>query len=157
MEIFSKIIGLCFIIAACSPYHSFENDAGVTEALEGTDNFIYDVETPGGIKIKANGAALPDVVSIDTWFMESQECIGYATIERPTVVIADDLDDLCGNGSTGVVCTSYNPPIIGIQTTYANFAYQWKHEYIHYILFFNDYPDDMNRNHEPKELWNCQF
>ncbi len=157
----SKIMLLCLSVAvlcSCSPQP--QNQSGEVEppdSLESPGEFIYDVITPDGIKIQTNGNPIPPLPDIDTWYMEAQVCIGYATTTRPNVVIMDDLDGFCGNGATGIVCATYDPPVIGIETAYANFEYLWKHEDIHYILYLNDYPDDLNLGHEPESLWDCQF
>lgn len=130
--------------------------------------FDFDAETPGGMMIETQGHPLPALEEIDTWFNEAQQCVAdwYAVLYPeqtfefllpPPVVIVDDTRSLCGNGDTGVYCKGYIIPFIGLHADWAQYGYKWKHEAIHYILDGNGFDDKRNRNHEPAEIWRCEF
>jgi hypothetical protein len=177
-----KRIELVFLVLACllgckendsqSPFS--DNEPAVTGRL-GEDrsdlpkfNFNFDQTTPGGIQIETRGHAVPVLADIDTWYVEAQQCVEdwwtvnnsgqhFETIVPPPVVIDDDMENLCLQGATGVYCTNFEIPFAGLQTAWAQYEFQWKHEFMHHVLYWNDYDNDANLNHQPAELWDCQF
>jgi len=130
--------------------------------------FDFDMETPGGIQIQTNNIFAPDVDQLDTWYEETQQCVadafttlgisGFEFFDGPPVVITEDLEDLCATetGWNAVYCANYETPFMGITQINAQFANNWKHEFIHHILFYNEFDEQMNLNHTPTEIWNCQ-
>lgn len=130
--------------------------------------FEFDQRTPGGIDIETRGHSIPALADIDNWYRQAQECVkaqyealsfsGFIEYDAPPIIIEDDLTNLCGSGSAGIYCTNYTVPFVGIQAGYADFAYRetWRHEFIHHILFMNDFDHDLNLNHQPSQIWQCQ-
>jgi hypothetical protein len=129
--------------------------------------FNFDQETPGDIQIETRNHSIPSLTDIDNWYRQTNECleaqfavlsIPYDEYEAPPIIIEDDLSNLCGAGSIGIYCTNFVTPFIGIQSSYTTFDYRetWRHEFIHHILYMNDFDDGMNLNHQPPEIWQCQ-
>jgi hypothetical protein len=131
--------------------------------------FNFDVVTPGGMEIQTNGLYAPDPNEADIWYEETLQCVkqayidlsmsGFAEYDAPPVVIVEDVEDLCAlqPGYNGVFCTNYETPLIGLDRIQgAPYENQWKHEFIHYILFMNEFDNEMNLNHQPQLIWDCQ-
>ncbi len=131
--------------------------------------FNFDLVTPGGIQIQTNGLYAPDQASIDAWYEETLQCVkqayidlsmsGFSEYDGPPVVIVENLEDLCAiqSGYNGVYCTNYEIPLMGLDRIQgAPYENQWKHEFIHHILFMNEFDAEMNLNHQPAAIWNCQ-
>lgn len=130
--------------------------------------FDFDHETAGGIQIETRGHSIPSDAEIDTWYEETLQCVssqyaalniqGFQEYEAPPIIIEDDLSTLCGGTANGVYCANYAEPFIGVQTDAAVIAFKWvwKHEFIHHILYMNDFDEEMNLSHQPIEIWDCQ-
>lgn len=128
-------------------------------------DFNFDQETPGGIQIESRGHDAGSLEAIDTMYESTMQCVedqftalsipGFDEYDAPPIILEDDLSELCGSGGNGIYCTNYEIPFIGIRPGVSYSV--WQHEFIHHILFMNDFDNEMNLNHEPIEIWNCQF
>ena len=132
--------------------------------------FNFDLETPGGIMLEVGQNNHPPVEDIDLWYEEVQQCVAdwydvlYPTkdfdfVDAPPVILQNNsIDGFCGtNGMIGKYCTNYMIPFVVLVTGSAQFAFNWKHEFIHHILYMNDFSNQLNFNHQPDEIWGCQL
>jgi len=177
-----KIILLIFllILTGCQrPSGTSSSSSSNDDNTDGQDDptnypsypFNFDAETPDGIMIETKQLNHPPLEDIDTWYAEVQQCVAdwYAVLYPSRTfdfvlsspVVLDNNTSLsvyCGNGgTTGVYCTNYQIPFIALDAGSAQFAYQWKHEFIHHILYSNDFSNQMNFNHQPSQIWDCQY
>jgi len=135
--------------------------------------FEFDVATPEGIQIETNGHTIPQVWDIDTWYAEVSQCVsdGYIALGRndyefvpgPPVIIKEDLTTIpmCDVTGFGVYCVNYAIPFMGLDSSNSSvlFRREWKHEFIHHILFSNDVDTNhtWHKNHIPNEIWDCEW
>jgi hypothetical protein len=131
--------------------------------------FDFDQETAGGIQIESRGHAPLDLVAIDLWYEEAQQCVAdwfavlypdkdFEFFDAPPVIIEDDLQELCADvpGLNGIYCTDFAIPFVGLNGVTYQFENYWKHEFIHHVLFMNEFSSQKNLNHKPDEIWsNC--
>jgi len=123
--------------------------------------FNFDAETPGGIMLELGQNNHPPFEDMDIWYAEAQQCVAdwYAVlypsrsfdfVDPPPVILQNgNIDGFCGtDGMTGKYCTNYLIPFVVLETGWAQFAYKWKHEFIHHILFMNDFSNTLNFNHQ---------
>lgn len=134
--------------------------------------FNPDHETAGGIQVELRGhSPEPIELNADNWYQETQQCVAdwYAILypalqfeffDPPPVIIEPDPESICGNFDgfvNGIYCVNFALPIMVIRggASY-NFPNNWKHEFIHHILFMNEFDQTMSLNHQPDEIWsNC--
>lgn len=160
------------LIAGCK-----HDSGGNTQPVDDDDlssyPFNFDQETPGGIQIETRGHTIPQLYDIDTYYSEVSQCVadGYATLsisgyeffEGPPVIIENDLSTLCNTSPSnpGVYCVNFVIPFMGLDSSFSGptFVREWKHEFIHHILYMNDVPTSHNwhKNHVPSEIWDCEW
>lgn len=113
------------------------------------------IKTDGGIEIQTNGFDIPSTADIDAWYKEVEECIGYSTNENPVISFTDGIEDICNVSDSG--CYLAGLEIIAISSTAPDVKRTLKHEFIHHDLYMNDYPPELEINHQPEFIWNCQL